>query len=1735
MADIQLRIRSDSSTAQREIQALRRELATLRGQLDQTERSADGAGNEIDQLGDESQQTATQIGRMGDAAQRTSRETQGLTRGVGAATGGTQVFTRSLGSLGGVLGGLGLVAAGAGVLRVGANSVEASVRVEGFRNSLTALYGSAQIANTVLADLQELSLLPGITFQSAVQGAVRLKTVGVEGDRALGVVREFGNAAALAGASTDAVGRSLVGFTQILSRGKISQEELNQILENVPLIGNSIREAFGSIDAEVIRDQLDAAGQSVQDFADILVNQLSKGARASADSTRNAFSNLENATFRLHAAIGDRLSPAVREATGFLTDLANTAADFVSGIDDATRSATSYADALMMASNAAAINAAIQSRIEFLRQEKTALDEAAEGSANFFRLRGRETGAGAQYREITEELGELTAALTNTATAAEHFGDIQNQLLSEARDITQNITDLEAQRAGETARAYGTTTRRIREQREELAETQKEIGENAVVLRALASAQTVVTAETEKATTATEESTKAVKEATVEIITYAEAIKQVQANIAAYIEEQALFADFGDFFRFARGEIEGYGDAIETVIPSLANLKNEQDAFNASIQAGIDAANEAVGDPISDYIDGLDQTSEAADRAFGSINQVGEAIRNADFRAAAAELTDFDSAFQLSEATIPRVTSAMREFTGTAPDIEKVERAVEQTTRSIDDLLDSVERVPGEVEDAFSLAERSILGVLDQVPGFLIDIAQDDADITEAFGELGDRIGQSLIGELSGTLTDQLGAVITDAIAGADGAGAGAGGLGGASAGIVSLLTSPVALAAIVPAAVFFATKYIGDQFGETGTIDDPNRQGRPSQDDPLRRRGESQAAYEARIGVGAGVDDDPVRTATRDGTRRIGTGASTPGRASVSDGRRRRGTGPEEHENVAPPGHRYNATLGVYEPIPVIFDEDASGGSGLGVPIAVAAQETLPGSEAGVQAAAEAAAAAAESVQMRIAAEMLYSETVQGIYNSVAEAFEAAEERKTEIIQRAAEQRVIADMRLAETQQDIYNDVVDAHETSEERKTDISERATEQRTDAEQIYVDTVQGIYNSVAEAFEAAEERKTEIAERATEQRGDVDMRLADTQQGIYNSVADAFEDAEERKTDIAERATEQRGDADDRLLETQQGIYNSVADAYQASQDRITDIAERATDRRGDTELRYAESVQDIHNGLFLTVTDIQENLTDTLGDLRQQELDTEADRLDSLAELHEDTAERIADIERGQARTREDIVDRYNETRADAELRAQRQIEEINANAGLSEEERAERIARVQRDTQRRQQDAGIRYNRDIEALATDRIQRLEDTHRQAAATEIQIAEQTAERVAAIQVQGTEAETSAAGAISEAEAGAGITFAEAQSAFVPAADAMTVALTTLNDTIAGINTSETEAIAGVDTTFAEVLQTAGVPLTDALNNAVEPMDRWTAALETHATAITGINTGETTALGTVDDNFAEVLQTAGVPLTEALNNAVEPMDRWTAALTTHATAITDINTGETLAITDVDDRFADVLETAGVPLTEALNNAQEPMTLFATATDRLSTSLDTINDNETSLLDTETDNFNAFLDVAGVTLPDALANAVEPMDRWTAALDTHSTAITGINTGETSALGTVDDRFAEVLQTAGVPLTVALNNSQEPMSRMAAALETYNSNPVVFGAPQAPLALSPGQVGGNLQTSGGIAGTPQAAATPGAAIVNNNITVVVDLGDGVLTKVEGRLATRADQGLSVLNV
>ena len=76
----------------------------------------------------------------------------------------------------------------------------------------------------------------------------------------------------------------------------------------------------------------------------------------------------------------------------------------------------------------------------------------------------------------------------------------------------------------------------------------------------------------------------------------------------------------------------------------------------------------------------------------------------------------------------------------------------------------------------------------------------------------------------------------------------------------------------------------------------------------------------------------------------------------------------------------------------------------------------------------------------------------------------------------------------------------------------------------------------------------------------------------------------------------------------------------------------------------------------------------------------------------------------------------------------------------------------------------------------------------------------------------------------------------------------------------------------------------------------MNNAQEPMTRFAAAGETLATSLDTINTGEASALADLDMGLTDFIGRAGVPLTDALNNAIEPADRWSQALETHAETI-----------------------------------------------------------------------------------------------------------------------------------------------------------------------------------------------------------------------------------------------
>ena len=162
-----------------------------------------------------------------------------------------------------------------------------------------------------------------------------------------------------------------------------------------------------SIDAEVIRDQLDAAGQGVQDFADILVNQLSKGARASADSAANAFSNLGNATFELQAAIGEGLNPIVRAATVGLTGFIESITDAIQGTTGFTEVLADLNAELARASGGLELRVAVEGGVDELEEFIRLTEIAIDNTSVFFGARERAILL-SQLNEARDALAEIT-------------------------------------------------------------------------------------------------------------------------------------------------------------------------------------------------------------------------------------------------------------------------------------------------------------------------------------------------------------------------------------------------------------------------------------------------------------------------------------------------------------------------------------------------------------------------------------------------------------------------------------------------------------------------------------------------------------------------------------------------------------------------------------------------------------------------------------------------------------------------------------------------------------------------------------------------------------------------------------------------------------------------------------------------------------------------------------------------------------------------------------------------------------------------------------------------------------------------------------------------------------------------------------------------------------------------------------------------------------------------------
>lgn len=251
---------------------------------------------------------------------------------LGAAR-STNIFRDAVGGLVAGFGELALDRAIHELAQFARGSVDAAIRMDTARRALTTLTGSAEEAEMQLEELQRLADFPGLTFRQALQGVTALRAIDESAERTTRILREFANAAAFSG---DAGGleRALLGLRQLIQRAKLSQEELSQLTENIGLVSRAIKEEFGTVIAEDIQEQLDASGQTIDDFVNRLLAALERLDRFPIDATATKLGVLSNSFFEFQASVGDNLLPAVDASADLLTRLLDSLTDTVDNLNE---------------------------------------------------------------------------------------------------------------------------------------------------------------------------------------------------------------------------------------------------------------------------------------------------------------------------------------------------------------------------------------------------------------------------------------------------------------------------------------------------------------------------------------------------------------------------------------------------------------------------------------------------------------------------------------------------------------------------------------------------------------------------------------------------------------------------------------------------------------------------------------------------------------------------------------------------------------------------------------------------------------------------------------------------------------------------------------------------------------------------------------------------------------------------------------------------------------------------------------------------------------------------------------------------------------------------------------------------------------------------------------------------------------------------------------------------------
>jgi tape measure domain-containing protein len=201
------------------------------------------------------------------------------------------------------------VAISAPLAAIGVSAIQQAGEIESLKLAMTSTFetagrSAAEAANEVEA-LRKAALAPGLDFEQAIKGSIRLQGVGYDAESARTAIEQVANAIALTGGTAQNLDSVTVQFAQMIAKGKVLSQDLRIIQENMPIVSRLMQQAFGTQNA----DRLQALGISGKEFVSQITAAAAQLPRVEG-GIKNSIVNAGAAARQSLAKLGEEINRA---------------------------------------------------------------------------------------------------------------------------------------------------------------------------------------------------------------------------------------------------------------------------------------------------------------------------------------------------------------------------------------------------------------------------------------------------------------------------------------------------------------------------------------------------------------------------------------------------------------------------------------------------------------------------------------------------------------------------------------------------------------------------------------------------------------------------------------------------------------------------------------------------------------------------------------------------------------------------------------------------------------------------------------------------------------------------------------------------------------------------------------------------------------------------------------------------------------------------------------------------------------------------------------------------------------------------------------------------------------------------------------------------------------------------------------------------------------------------------